>query len=131
MENTKLYDQWRAMDDRRLASKPVSVRLSVHVLARINAISDMFPNKTRTDIMTDLLKVGLEAFEGSLPPLQYSDEPISDEDEPGQAFVEPVGANADYRKKANEHYRQLEKELGNKKLANLFDVSWKKWEPPS
>ncbi len=129
METTKLYDQWRAMDDRRLANKAVSVRLPVHILARINAISDMFPTKTRTDIMTDLLKVGLEAFEGSLPPLQYSDEPVTDADESGQAFVEPVGVNADYRKKANEHYRQLEKELGTHKPANLFDVPWKAWEP--
>ena len=128
MENTSLYDQWRTMDDRRLGNKPVSVRLPVHILARINAISDMFPNKTRTDIMTDLLEVGLEAFEKSLPPLQYSDEPTPDD---GELLVEPIGANADYRKKANEHYRQLEKELGNEQPAGLFDVSWKTWDPPS
>lgn len=127
METTKLYDQWRAMDDRRLANKAVSVRLPVHILARINAIGDLFPTKTRTDILTDLLKVGLEAFEGSLPSLQYSDIPV--EFEPGQAAVEPIGVNADYRKKANKHYRQLEKELGANKPEDLFDVSCRTWEP--
>lgn len=126
MKDTKLYDQWRAMDDRRLASKPISIRLPVHVLARINAIAAMFPTKTRTDIMADLLKVGLDAFEESLPPLYYSDQPF--EVEPGLVLVEPVGVNADYRRHANHNYQLLEAELGNPKPADLFELFSKEWK---
>jgi hypothetical protein len=126
MKTTKLYDQWRAMDDRRLASKPVSLRLPVHVLARINAIAAMFPTKTRSEIMTDLLKVGLDAFEESLPPISYSDEPF--EVEPGLLIVTPEGPTAEYRSSANHHYEQLEKELGNNNPSQLFDTSSKKWK---
>lgn len=126
MKNTKLYDQWRAMDDRRLASKPISLRLPVHVLARINAIAAMFPTKTRSEIMTDLLKVGLDSFEESLPPVHYADDPF--EVEPGYIVVSPTGPTADYQKTANYHYEQLEKELGNNSITELFDISCKEWK---
>lgn len=62
MNCINLYDQWRTMNDNRLASKPISIRLPVHVLARINAISELFPSKIRTDILTDLIKTGLEVL---------------------------------------------------------------------
>lgn len=126
MKNTKLYDQWRAMDDRRLASKPISLRLPVHVLARINAIAGMFPTKTRSEIMIDLLKAGLESFEDSMPPVYYDDEPF--EVEPGHIVVSPVGPTAEYQKTANYHYEQLEAELGNKNITQLFDISCKEWK---
>lgn len=126
MKSKKLYDQWRSMDDRRLAQRPISNRLPVHILARVNAITEMFPAKTRTDIMTDLLKTGLDAFEDSLPPLSYSDE-LFDNGE-GIILVEPVGVNADYQAKANKHYRQLELELGNEKPSDLFDLSCKRYD---
>lgn len=127
MKTSSLYDQWRAMDDRRLSSKPVSVRLPVHVMARLNAIADLFPTKTRTDILTDLLKVGLASFEDSLPPLAYSSD--TEEIEPGLVVVSPRGETAEYRKSANRHYAQLENELGNMHPQTLLDVPFKKVNP--
>jgi hypothetical protein len=125
MKNTSLYDQWRAMDDRRLVSKPVSVRLPVHVLARVNSIAEIFPTKTRTDILTDLLKAGLDAFEESLPPVAYEYEPTEVEDE---LFVcDPVGVTADYKMNANKHYQVLEQELGNNEPDRLFELSSKRY----
>ena len=124
MKSTSLYDQWRAMDDARLSSKPVSIRLPVHVLARVNAISGMFPSKTRTDILTDLIKTGLESFESSLPPLYFSEEAI--EVEPNFYVHLPVGVNAEYQNKANDQYCELEKELGNNRPQNLFSLESKK-----
>lgn len=124
MNNTNLYDQWRAMDDNRLASKPISIRLPVHVLARINAISELFPSKTRTDIMTDLIKAGLESFEKSLPPVYYANEAV--EVEKDLSVYPAVGANAEYQYKANAQYSELEKELGNNDPQKLFSISSKK-----
>lgn len=45
-----LIELWAAPDSSRLAAKQVSVRLPVHVMARIRALEDMFPTRTRTDI---------------------------------------------------------------------------------
>lgn len=126
MQNTRLYDQWRAMDDRRLANKPISVRLPVHVLARINAIADIFPTKTRTDLLTDLLKAGLEAFENSMPPVHYSAEPY--EVEPGLVLSLPVGPTAEYQQNSNKHYHQLEQDLGNSNPADLFEITSKEFK---
>ncbi len=125
MADKKLYALWRSNHDRRFVQRPVSMRLPVHVMARVNAINDLFPTKTRTEIMTDLLKVGLEAFEESLPPLAYSDEPVEIDENNTMAYA-PAGVNADYRENANTHYRKLESELGNKKPPFLFDLSYKR-----
>lgn len=124
MKNTNLYDQWRAMDDKRLASKPISTRLPVHVLARLNAISALFPTKTRTDILVDLIKSGLDSFEESLPPVYYSPDPV--EIDKDLSVYLPVGANAEYKQRANKEYADLENELGNTNPQNLFSVDSKK-----
>ena len=91
MGDKKLYALWRSNDDRRLVQRPVSMRLPVHVMARVNAINDLFPTKTRTEIMTDLLKVGLEAFEESLPPLAYSHEPVEIDENNTMAYATRPG----------------------------------------
>jgi hypothetical protein len=120
-----LFQLWGARDDRRLSPKPVSVRLPVHVQARLFALEEMYPTKSRTDLITDLLKAGLEVFEKSMPPIGYEIETHIDPDEPDRAFKIPSGIAHDYQAKANKQFKRLEAELGNNKAAQLFDTSAK------
>lgn len=117
MNKPKLHEQWGARDDRHLTKRAISMRLPVHLLARIEAISDLYPNRTRSEIMNDLLKVGMESFESELPKSVYHATP--------EEIVEdnnllPDGAKTTYRQYANKHYQALEKELGVKNPPALF-----------
>jgi len=110
MEKSKLHEQWGARDDRRLASKTISSRLPVHILARIMSICDLYPNRTRSDIINDLLNAGLSVFENELPASSFKCPP---EEFMEDSSIFPFGAKTSYRKNANKHYRELEAELGN------------------
>lgn len=115
--NIKLFDKLGAWDDGRLALKPISARIPVHVMARLQTICELFPSKTRTVIITELLKAGLEKFEESLPPTQFDDEEIHE----GQWTKIPrPGPRLDYYRGANYNNHKLEAELKNKNAGPLF-----------
>jgi len=102
---------WGAPDNTRLTAKQTSIRLPVHVASRINALCDMYPNKSRTEIISDLLSMALKEIESAFP--EHKGKQIGETDE-GQPYYEDTGPNSEYVKYANKHYSLLEKELGNK-----------------
>ena len=55
MKNSELVKVWALPDNSRVTSKQLFFRLPVHVTAKIYALSDLFPNKTKTEIIGDLL----------------------------------------------------------------------------
>ena len=59
MKTTNLYEKWRATQNQPHGSQVVCFRLPVHVLARVDAVGSMFPAKTRTKILIDLIEEGL------------------------------------------------------------------------
>ena len=59
MKNSELVKVWALPDNSRITSKQLSFRLPVHVAAKIFALSDFFPNKTKTEIFEDLLTSAL------------------------------------------------------------------------
>ena len=73
-EALTLYEQWTSLDDRVLMKNPVSFRLPVHIMARLNAMADVFPARSRTDVMVDLLKEALAHFEEKVLPVNDSPE---------------------------------------------------------
>jgi hypothetical protein len=79
----------------------------------------MYPHRTKTEIVGDLLGAALEEVYAGLP------------GEPGRAvghdtvhgpgtLYEELGPRAQFRTLANKHYKELEKELGNKSPGDLF-----------
>ena len=61
METKDLVKLWNAPDNTRLTPKQMSIRLPLHVAAKISALCEMFPKKTKTEIIGDLLATALEA----------------------------------------------------------------------
>lgn len=114
-----LHKVWAAPDNTRLTSKQFSFRLPVHVAAKISAICDMFPEKTRTQIVADLLATALEDFEQSFPYVQG--ELIGNHPDTGEPIHEDLGPQIEYRKRADHYYRELELEMGNENPRSLFD----------
>ena len=130
MKAANLHDVWASPDNTRLTPKQYSFRLPIHVAAKIAALCDMYPQKSRTQIIADLLTSALEELEQNMPmAVGYA---ISDEEEDnerwmadhiGETFV-PLfhmgGPRAKFRSLANEHFEEMERELGNEKPEPLY-----------
>jgi hypothetical protein len=66
MEAKYLINTWVGPDNSRLMRNQTSMRLSVQVAAKISALCDLFPQRTKTQIINDLLSTALDELEGSL-----------------------------------------------------------------
>lgn len=118
MKTTDLTSFWDAPDNSRVTSKQYSLRLPVHVAAKINALCEMYPQKNRTAIIGDLLTTALDELEQGLP-IQKGEQ-IHQVD--GKDIYEDVGLKSRFRDLANKHYHQLENELGNETPSDLFSI---------
>ena len=121
MKSAELHKLWGAPDNSRLTAKQQSFRLPVHVAAKINALCDLYPNKTKTEIVGDLLAAALNELIPSLPSEQGPQ--VDDHPEHGRLYEE-AGPIAAFRRYANKHYRELERELGTKNPPDLYSGSY-------
>lgn len=130
MKASNLHDAWASPDNSRLTPKQFSFRLPIHVAAKIAALCEMYPRKSRTQIIADLLTSALDELEQNLP--IGIGLPLSREEEQEQRFIaehlgedyEPVfhlgGPRGTFRALANKHFIEQEKELGNETPEPLF-----------
>lgn len=116
MKTTDLLKVWGAFDNKRLCAKQFSIRLPVHVAARVSALCDIYPSKTKTDIISDLLASALDHIEESLPSYRCS-EPI---DVDGEEVYGNTGPKINFHFASNKYYQELERELGNPSPNNLY-----------
>lgn len=116
MKTTDLLKVWGAFDNKRLCAKQFSIRLPVHVAARISALCDMYPSKTKTDIISDLLASALDHIEETLP--MYKDQIPMEID--GKEVYANIGPRVNFHHLSNTYYRELETELGNPNPNNLY-----------
>lgn len=132
MGTPDLYQQWITEEvpykDTDLAKKTFSYRFPVHVAARLAAIEEMFPGKSRTEVIIGILKLGLTQFEESLPVEERKRRITKDEAEQlayhtgenvedflgGYTSEGKAGPKVDYIKKANAHFVTFENERGVK-----------------
>lgn len=67
MDPKELAQMWIGADRARVTARQISIRLPVHVIAKIRALGAMFPGKTRTTYIGDLLSAALDRFAEGLP----------------------------------------------------------------
>jgi hypothetical protein len=79
----------------------------------------MFPKKSRTEIIGDLLSSALEEVGNSFP--FVPGEPFGPDHE-GEMMFYDSGQGVTYRGLANKFYSELEAELGNADAPPLFDL---------
>ena len=127
MKTSSLHEFWSAPDNTRLTSKQFSFRLPVHVAAKIAALCDMYPQKTRTQIVADLLTTALHELEVSMPDGlgervedQYQAEIAEQIGEEGEVLYYLGGTRGRFRNLANQHYWDMEKEMGTENPDKLF-----------
>ncbi len=106
-----------APDNSRLTAKQQSFRLPTHVAAKINALCDIFPSRTKTKIVGLLLATALDEAIAHLPASRGEEcGPGPD----GEMLYYEAGTIANFRRFANQHFKELEKELGNKEVVDLY-----------
>ena len=108
MKNSELVKVWALPDNSRVTSKQLSFRLPVHVA-----------EKTRTEIIGDLLTSALEKIEYSFPSVMG--EYFGMDDELGNWLYCDVGKGKSFRELVNQHYVELEKELSNENPNKPYD----------
>jgi hypothetical protein len=118
MKSTDLHSLWSTPDNSRVTSRQYSFRLPVHVAAKIEALCEMYPTRTRTQIVGDLLAAALQGVEHSFPSAKGKE--IGPEPDTGEMLYEDVGVGARFRKLANKFYTDIEKELGTEKPEPLY-----------
>lgn len=130
MKTQHFHDVWAGPDNTRLVSKQVSLRLPVHITAKLAALLEIYPQKNRTQLVADLLTAALDDLEKNLPQEHI---PANDEDDQTAREIaqyegyqhEPVfylgGVRAKYRGLVNRHYKEIEQELGNEEVSNLYE----------
>jgi len=121
MKSAELHKLWGAPDNSRLTAKQQSFRLPTHVAAKINALCDLYPTRSKTEIVGDLLAAALEEAIENLP--AYPGEQRDEHPTEGSLFEE-TGPKSDFRRFANKHFKDLERELGNKSPGELYSGTY-------
>lgn len=109
MKSSDLHNLWDGPDNSRLTPKQFSFRLPVHVAAKLAAIGEMYPRKSRTEIVGDLLSAALEEFAETLPfeMIEVEDPYLIQE---GHTH-EQAGPKTVFRYLTSKHLQELEKEM--------------------
>jgi hypothetical protein len=108
---------WGVADNCRLTATQQAFRLPIHVAAKIDALCDLFPTKGKTAIVGDLLA---KALEGAVEHLPVQAGELKGEDQEHGRYYAEAGLIADFRRLANKHYRELEREAGNEHVGDLY-----------
>jgi hypothetical protein len=106
MDPKDLVKIWGAPDNTKLTPKQISIRLPIHVAAKIFAISEMFPKKKKTEIIGDLLAAALAQFAEGLP-----NEPSEYEEAQGRdPQTEWCGERGTYERKVKKYLDEFDRE---------------------
>lgn len=116
MEPQDLVKVWDAPDNSKLTPKQLSIRLPIHVAAKISALCDMYPRKTKTEIIGDLLSTALDQLGNALP---GQDGRLMGHDENNEPIYETVGPWARFRSLTDKYLKELESEIEEKEQPPL------------
>jgi hypothetical protein len=112
MEPQDLVKVWDAPDNSKLTPKQLSIRLPIHVAAKISALCDMYPRKTKTEIIGDLLATALDQLRKGFP---YVDgRLIGIHPDTHEELFEDIGPRSDFDTLTQKYLSELEKELDSK-----------------
>ena len=137
MQTKDLHAIWNAPDNSRLTAKQYTVRLPIRVAAQLAALSEMYPRKTKTELIGDLLATALDQLAGDLPRTNVGAAPqfttpdgeeVWNQTGPGVRFeelfkkylaaFEAEDGHPDHPEVAPQHKRQQSKKPATRKSGN-------------
>ncbi len=108
MKVRDLMKHWEKHASSKMAAREFCVKLPLYDAARIMALTEMYPARTETQIITELLGAALFELEEAFPYAQ-GDKVIA-KDEYDDPVYEDIGPNSVFLQKTEKYMRQLETE---------------------
>jgi len=104
----ELYRQWEKRASAPLTRQQYQICLPEHDAARIEALAEMYPLRTREQLITELLSAALDELEQSFP---YEEgEQVIGEDEQGDPVYEDAGPTTRFVRLSRAHRQRLRAE---------------------
>ena len=123
MKASDLVAVWSAPDNSRLTAKQYSFRLPVHIAAKLAALEELYPTRSRTQLVGDLLTAAIAEVEKNLE--CHAGVPTGHmHPETGEEMFFMAGQILEYHNAANKHYEAIETELGNESPGVLFSSNY-------
>lgn len=94
MKVAELLELWEQSASGALSDEEFSIRLPVEDAAKLKALAELYPRRSVTELITDLLSAALNEVESSLPYVRG--ETIVAMDEQGDPLYEDVGPTPTY-----------------------------------
>lgn len=111
MKVRDLMEQWERHAGAKMTAREYAVKLPLYDAARILALAEMYPARTETQIITELLGAALDELQEAFPYTQG--ERIIAADEYDDPIYEDVGPTPAFFHKTKEYLRRLEAESKN------------------
>ena len=109
MKPKDLANVWDAPDHSKLTPKQFSLRLPIQVSAKISALCKMFPRKTKTEIIGDLLSTALDQFAEGLD--GFNGKHLGTHPDTKEDFYEDIGECARFHQLTEKYLKELEAEI--------------------
>jgi hypothetical protein len=106
-----LLDRWKKVAAPTKTAKDYAVRLPLDDAARLQALSELFPGQSIEEIITDLMRAGLDEIEAAMP---YEPGPkVISRDDQGDPVYEDVGLTPRFIEMSRKFKKKLQSESGN------------------
>ncbi len=105
-----LLQRWAQSGSGSVVCHEYAVRLPVHDAARIAALVEMYPLKSESEIIAELLSVALDEVEATFPYVQGNR--VIAEDDMGDPIYEDIGQTPRFLALAKKHAESLAKSGG-------------------
>jgi len=114
MKIKSLANCWEKQAKATLTAEEFALRLPLEDAAKINALTEMYPKRNRSEILGELISAALEELETSTP--YVSGNKVIAHDEMGDPLYEDIGPTPKFMNLSKKHLSLLKQQ--GKKAAN-------------
>ena len=118
MDTKGLREMWDAPENGRLTKQQFSFRLPIDVAAKLFALEELYPGRTRTQLISDLLNLALTDLELQLP-YHVSQYRFTKNGDPENLYS-MEGDRYVFRMTANKHHRGLHRDVRGNRMGALY-----------
>lgn len=105
MRIAELIQRWTEDTQSRAAARTYAVRLPLRDAARVEALRVMYPNRSESQLMADLIRAALDELEVAMPYVPGSR--VIAEDDYGDPIYEDLGPTPQFYSLSHEILRKL------------------------
>jgi hypothetical protein len=109
MRIRELPNEWHKQAGEQRTAREYRLRLPVHVAAGVHALQEMYPGRTDSEIVVDLLSAALEELEEAFPYIQGTR--VIAEDEFGDPVYEDIGPTPRFSELTRKYVELLQAEI--------------------